>query len=149
MTGALKLDEKDREIADLLRQDAWMTNVQIGERVHLSPSAVQRRVERMRSSGVITGAHASVSPALNGRKIRIYLMVELNDDSQSSLQAVVQKLRAHPEVKEVDLLAGTFDLILVGDFDDMESFSDFAMRTLNTDRNIRHCHTLTRLKKLI
>jgi len=149
MAEELKLDEKDRDIADLLRQDAWMTHVQIGERVNLSPSAVQRRVERMRSAGAITGARASVSPKMLGRKIRIYVLIELHDDSGPSLDAIVRDLRAFPEIAEVDLLAGIYDLILAADFSDMESFADFAMEKLNTNKNIRHCHTLTRLKNLI
>lgn len=149
MNDQPKLDQKDREIANLLRKDAWLTNVQVGEKVNLSPSAVQRRIERMRASGVITGARATVSPASVGRKIRIYVMIELHDDSKPSLDAIASQLRDRPEVVEVDLLAGVFDLILIADFDDMECFADFAMEKLNTNPNIKHCHTLTRLKNIL
>ena len=149
MAGQQKLDQKDREIAGLLQQDAWMTNAQVGDRVNLSPSAVQRRIERLRAIGAIAGARALLDPALFGRKIRIYVMIELHDDSASSLDAIVRDLCGFPEVVEVNLLTGIFDLILIADFADMESYADFAMEKLNINRNIKHCHTLTRLKNLV
>ena len=54
-----------------------------------------------------------------------------------------------PEVAEVDLVTGKFDLVVALDMEDMESFSEFAMNSLNQNANIKHCWTLTRLKKLI
>ena len=44
------LDARDRQIVSLLQGDAWLTYVELAARVHLSASAVQRRVERMRAS---------------------------------------------------------------------------------------------------
>ena len=68
-----KIDDKDREIIRLLKDDAWLTHTKIGEAINLSPSAVQRRFERLRAHGIITGASASMGgmpPRPSGQRSR-------------------------------------------------------------------------------
>ena len=149
MTDERPLDGKDFQIIDLLAEDAWLTHTKISEAVHLSASAVQRRIDRLKSKGVITGARATVDRSKLQRRLRIYLLLELRDDGHSKLQALVDGLNSHSEVSDVDLLAGKFDILVTLDCQDTESFSEFAMRTINKNPNVRHCWTMTRLKKLM
>ena len=142
------LDEKDIAILELLEEDAWLTHVQIGERVHLSASAVQRRIEKLRSNGVIRGAKAVLDKRQMGKGLRVYLVLELNDDSRGSLERIVSDLEGYDEVVSVDLVSGKFDLVMALDCTDTESFTEFAMDRLNSNPNIRHCWTLMRLKNL-
>ena len=142
------LDDKDLQLVNLLQRDAWMTYAQIGDSVHLSASAVQRRIEKLKKAGIITGATATIDPSVLGRKIRNYLLLELHDDSKRALDRMVNELRACEEIAFVDLVTGKFDIIMAMDSVDMESFADFAMNKLNANPNIRHCWTLTRLKQL-
>lgn len=149
MTAARPLDEKDLEILKQLQKDAWITHTALGEIVHLSASAVQRRIQRLRADGVITGARATVDEAKTGRGLRVYLLLELHDDSAPSLEALANQLRSYPEITLVDLLSGKFDILVVLDCRDMDSFTDIAMTTINHDTNVRHCWTLMRLKTLV
>ncbi len=148
MTANRPLDEKDLEILRLLQDDAWTTHTALGEIVHLSASAVQRRIRRLRSEGVITGARATVDTSKIGHGLRVYLLLELHDDGAKSLEALEKELAAYPEITRVDLLSGKFDIIVVLDCRDMERFSDIAMTTINRNSNVRHCWTLTKLKTL-
>ena len=86
MTGNRPLDDKDLEILKRLQDDAWITHSELGEHVHLSASAVQRRIRRLREDGVITGARAVVDPARTGQGLRVYLMLELHSDSAENLE---------------------------------------------------------------
>ena len=142
------MDKKDEEIIALLVDDAWLTHSKIGEAVNLSPSAVQRRIERLRANGVITGASVQIDPSALGRKTRLYFLLELNSDSGAHLNALVDKLSAVPEVSSIELLAGKFDVLLTVDCEDAETFFEIAMAALNDNENVRHCWTLTRLKSL-
>lgn len=149
MSEKPRLDDKDREIVRMLREDAWLTHTKISEAIHLSPSAVQRRFERLRAQGVITGARAVIDPSALGRRLRMHLLLELHNDSHEQLEALVDKLKAHEEVSHIDLTLGKFDILLTVDCEDTDAFSDFAMSALNKDKNIKHCFTLTKLKTLI
>lgn len=142
-------DEKDLEIVRLLMDDAWLTQAQIGERVNLSPSAVQRRIDRLRASGVITGATATIDPAALRKPTRLYLLLELNDDGKASLDHLVDSLKQGGDISSVDLLAGAHDVLVTVDCDDIEAFFDYAMEALNENTNVRHCSTLTRIRRLL
>lgn len=144
-----RLDDKDLRIVQMLREDAWSTCRQIGEAVHLSASAVQRRITSLKKQGVITGARATIDAALAGQRLRMFLLLELREDNAPALESLVAALRDQPEVSGVDLLAGKFDVLLTLDCEDTERFSELAMRLVNTDPNVRHCWTLTRIKQLL
>jgi DNA-binding Lrp family transcriptional regulator len=55
-------DNRDRQLLDLLKADAWLTYAALGERVNLSASAVQRRVERLIADGTLRGARSICWP---------------------------------------------------------------------------------------
>ena len=145
----IDLDDKDLRILDLLSEDAWLTHAEIGDEVHLSVSAIQRRVKRLRENGILTGAKASVDRAGMRNSLRLYLLLELRNDSREALDSLSTKLKKHTLVTEVSLLAGKFDVIVIVDCDCMETFTDFAMHAINENENVRHCWTLTRLKELV
>lgn len=149
MMNAMQLDPKDQTILGLLQEDAWLTHAKIGEQVNLSPSAVQRRIERLREKGILTGAKATIAAPALKKMLRVYLMLELHNDGAQKLQALTNELKTHREVIGLELLLGKFDILLTLDCNDTEHFSDFAMTVLNKNENIRHCWTLTRLKALI
>ena len=65
----ISIDHIDREILSILQSDgriAWQT---LGDRVHLSPTAVADRVRRLTKAGVITGFGARVNQAALGRSL--------------------------------------------------------------------------------
>ena len=61
------LDRFDRQLLDLVQQDAALTAEQLAEHVSLSPSAIQRRLRRLRDQGVIVRQVAVLDAAQVGR----------------------------------------------------------------------------------
>ena len=57
------MDSKDRQILRALQQDGRMTNLELAERVNLSPSPCLRRLRNLEASGAIRGFHADVDRA--------------------------------------------------------------------------------------
>ncbi|MGL4445859.1 MAG: Lrp/AsnC family transcriptional regulator, partial [Alsobacter sp.] len=51
----IDLDARDRAILGLLQQDGRITNAELADRVHLSPSACLRRVKILEESGLVKG----------------------------------------------------------------------------------------------
>lgn len=147
MSETTQIDERDLKIVRLLQENAWRTHAEIGELIHLSPSAVQRRIERLRERGVITGAQARIDWSVLTNQTRMYFVIELVNDGAAALRQITEELKANPEVIEIDLVAGRFDLVVMVDTANTETFFDFAMKTLNDNENVRHCWSLTRLKK--
>jgi Lrp/AsnC family leucine-responsive transcriptional regulator len=142
------LDPLDRRILDALAHDAWLTYAALSDRVGLSASAVQRRVERLIADGVLRGAKAIVDHISLGRPLRLYVLVELRDESSTALRAFTKRLAATPGLVEAHYLAGDADVIIVLQMASMAEYADFAGQLLNGNPNVRRYKTLTSLHPL-
>ena len=73
----LRVDRIDHAIIDELTANARLSNVELAERVNLSPSPCLRRVRALEDAGVIRGYHADVDPAAVGRGFEVSVLIEL------------------------------------------------------------------------
>ena len=103
------MDQIDRKIVALLREDARRSFGDIGERVSLSAPAVKRRVDRLRAAGAIRGFTAVVDHAALGSTTEA--LVELFYAPGTLLDAVAETLMQHPEVVEAWSVTGEPDAI--------------------------------------
>jgi DNA-binding Lrp family transcriptional regulator len=98
------LDQIDRRIVALMREDARRSFQDIGRRVGLSAPAVKRRVDRLEASGVIRGYTALVDPAALGWTTRG--LVSLFCEGRMTADEVRAAVSPHPEVAAAYTLAG-------------------------------------------
>ena len=91
-----KLDAIDRALLEVLQVDAKLTNLELAERVHLSPSACLRRVKALEESGVIAQYVALIDPKTVGRHGTSYTIVNLEKLTRSTMDTFEQAIRAVP-----------------------------------------------------
>jgi len=111
MDGHQAVDDIDRQIIALLREDARRSFQDIGGHVALSAPAVKRRVDRLRRDGVITGFTAVVDPRRFGWQTQA--IVELTTEGRFSGTDVLAAIRSHPEVAAAYTVAGQASAILI------------------------------------
>lgn len=145
----MRLDERDEKLVAALARDAWLSYGELGRAVNLSASAVQRRVEKLISAGVIQGARACIAPEALGKPLRLYVLVELTEESKSAIAAFTKRLSGSRDVEEAHYVAGVFDVIVVIQTASMAGFADFAETHLNGNALVRRYKTLTSLRPLI
>jgi DNA-binding Lrp family transcriptional regulator len=143
------LDDRDRRIVALLRTDAWLSYAQLSQRVNLSASAVQRRVERMIAAGIILGAKAEVALAESEAPLTVFLLIELADESRQGLQRFSNTIGANPAVVEALYVTGEVDVVLKLRLADMAAYDRFVEAHINTSPLIRRFKTLTALRPLM
>jgi DNA-binding Lrp family transcriptional regulator len=103
-------DELDRRIVAALVADGRATYAEIGARVGLSAPAVKRRVDRLRSSGAITGFSATVDPGMLGWTTEAY--VELFCRGRTSPADIATAVSKYPEVTGAATITGESDALL-------------------------------------
>lgn len=108
----VELDDVDRQILEHLQVDAGLTNVDLAERVGLSPSACLRRVQRLESSGVVAGRVLLIDPVAIGRPLQVFVEITLESQSEAYLDGFESAVQTVPEVMSCHLLAGDFDYLL-------------------------------------
>jgi DNA-binding Lrp family transcriptional regulator len=140
-------DDRDRRILNLLKADAWLTYAALGERVNLSASAVQRRVERLIADGVVRGARADVATEPHAG-LTVYLLAELADDNEATIQRAAETICRASEVSEAHYVTGEADLLLKLELADMAHYDRFLATHLNAQPAIRRFKTLASLRLL-
>lgn len=108
----LELDARDRTILRLLQRDGRMTNADLAEKVHLSPSACLRRVRQLEESGLIRDYVMLLDDRLAGFPGTAFVFVSLDQQGRSSLEGFEQSVHSHPEILECHLLAGAHDYLM-------------------------------------
>ncbi|WP_028468968.1 Lrp/AsnC family transcriptional regulator [Neptunomonas japonica] len=81
------MNKVDYKIASLLQQDGRLSNVELSDKIDLSPSPCLRRVKKLEEEGVITGYYAALDRQLVGLGMTIFVDVSLdNHRDEASLQ---------------------------------------------------------------
>lgn len=148
-TETVTLDAIDRKILDVLQDDNRITNLELADKVGLSPPPCLRRVRRLRELGVIARDVAILDPAKVGHGIIAFVMVELDRQREDVLAAFERRIAAEPAVQQCYFVSGEADYMLVVTCPDMEAYNGFARRVLATEHNIKRFRTsfnLTRVK---
>ncbi len=145
---AKTLDDRDRRILDLLKTDAWLSYIAIAERVNLSASAVQRRVERLMGDGTIRGAKAEVNLPGTSERLSVYLLVELRDDTAATIKAFTRTMNALEQVVGADYVTGEADVVLKVVVADMAAYDRIVRRHVNHSPLVRRFKTLAVLRRL-
>ena len=142
-----RLDDRDRQILTLLRRDAWLTYAALAERVHLSASAVQRRVERLIGLGVLLGAQARIADDPE-EALTVYVLAELADDSAQTIKRFAKAISTASEVREAHYVTGEADVMLKLSVDDMAHYDRFVAAHINAHGSVRRFKTLVALRPL-
>ena len=135
-----KLDRHDRTILCLLQDNALRTADELAAHVPLSPSAIARRVRRMREEGVIVADRAVVSERI-GPYLTALVDIQLAKHGLAEVDGLVQRLSVRPEVQMVMEIAGQVDVALVIAVRDMDAFNAFADEVLADDPVVRRYET--------
>jgi DNA-binding Lrp family transcriptional regulator len=136
------LDRFDLQLLNLVQRDDARTADQLAAQVALSPSALARRLRRLRATGVIARTIALLSPVLTSRRLRAIVHVQLSEHAdQRGKQALLGRIRDVPQIQFCYELAGVYDLLLLFDCSHMDEFTDIAEAVLVADPTVRRYET--------
>ena len=106
----MQLDVVDQRIVALLIADARSSYAEIGAKVSLSAPAVKRRVDRLRSTGVIKGFTTVIEPSALGWTTEAF--VELFCTGRTTPAQITVATRRHPEVVGAYTVSGQADALV-------------------------------------
>lgn len=126
------MDAIDAKILHALESDGRISNLQLAERVGLSPSACLRRVQCLEADGVIRGYRAVLDRARLGAGLTIFVMVGLSGQLKRDAQAFEQAMASAPEVRECHNITGSVEYLLRVEVADLGAYKHFHSETLGT-----------------
>jgi DNA-binding Lrp family transcriptional regulator len=108
----VKLDSIDAAILEALQADGRLSNLELAQRVHLSPSACLRRVKQLEESGVIAGYVALLNPKAVGAHGTSFTIVNLETLGGNALDRFEQAVRDEPRILDCYYVAGSNDYLI-------------------------------------
>lgn len=142
----MSLDAIDQRIVSALRDDGRASFADIGALVGLSAPAVKRRVDRLRSSGVITGFTAVVEPAALGWTTEAY--VELYCQGKTSPTTIAAAVLRHAEVIDACTVSGEADALIHVVAADVKHFEE-ALERIGAEKFVVRTKSVLVLSRLL
>lgn len=145
----IDLDQTDLRILAELQQDARLTNVDLAERVHLSPSPCLRRTKRLEEAGVIRGYRADLDRDKIGLGLTVFVEIKVDRHSRQNADALARALAAMPEVVSCCMVSGAADFLVelvVPDLTAYEQLLSDRLLTLPMVADIRSNFALRMIK---
>lgn len=134
MTG---LDDTDRALVSLLRENARMPVAALAQALGVSRGTAQARLDRLVERGVVLGFTLRLRPDADPRRVRAITTVAVEGERT---QAVVRSLRGMPEVAAIHSTNGRWDLVVELATEDLAGF-DAALQRLRMVRGIANTET--------
>jgi len=135
------LDEFDLKLLDAIQRNSRLTAAQLAEKVCLSPSAVQRRLYRLRERKIIEAEVAIVSPEALGQSLTAIVEVTLDTDRPKVVEEFQRAIQTAPEVMQGYYVTGNADYILVITARNMADYEAFALRFLSKRPHVKYFRT--------
>ena len=135
-------DNFDLKLLNALQADADRTAEQLAEIVALSPSAIARRIRRLRESGAIARTVVLISSDILDRRLRALIRLQLHEHEQAAdFTEFRNRLKARDEVQLCLEVSGSDDMVLLVTCRDMAEFNAFADAELAASPIVRRYET--------
>lgn len=145
----MDLTDADRKILRELQAEGRLTNVELAARTNMSESPCLRRTRALEDAGIIKGYRAVVDPARVGLPIYAYILVNLDQRSETDTRRFFDAVAKEPRVIECAAITGASDLILRVVARHIEDLADLTMHgilRLPTVKDIASCIVLKTIK---
>ena len=134
-------DKIDHRILHVLQKDGRISNLQLAEQVHLSPSAVFERVKRLQREGYILGYQARLSHEKLGMEVVAFVEVQLERMNPDVMERFEEAVRQRASILECYLIAGTFDYLLKVLVSDMHACRELVASEISKLPGVREART--------
>ena len=132
---SVKLDEKDLAILKLIQENSKLTAKQIAKKTGTPLTTVFAKTKRMEEFGIIKEYRAIVAPEKLGAGTAAFILASVSyrakaDDAPISQRVVAEEISKFPEVQEVHIITGDWDLLVKLRGENVDSIGKFVVDKL-------------------
>ena len=147
MTVTGQLDAIDWRILRTLQDNGRITNVELAEKVGLSPPPCLRRVRALEEAGYIAGYRAMLSAEKLGYEVMVFAMVGLKSQAEAELTQFIERVKRWPLVRECYAVSGEADFMLKCVGPNLHTMQDFIIKDLTAAANVDSVKTTLILRR--
>jgi Lrp/AsnC family leucine-responsive transcriptional regulator len=150
MQELIKLDRIDKNILQLMQDNARITNLELAERVGLSATPCSRRVKRLEESGIIDKHVTLLKPAMLGLKLTAMIGITMDRHTPERFDNFERSIATLPEVMECLIVTGqSADFLLKVVVRDMQHYEQFLLGQLTRLEGVTGVHSSFVLREIV
>lgn len=146
----IELDRTDKKILQLMQDNARITNLELADKVGLSPTPCLRRVKRLEESGVIERHVTLLNAEKLGLSLVAYIGISMDRHTPDRFESFEKAINEMPEILECAIVTGQdADFLLKVVVRDMRHYEEFLLGHLTRLDGVTGVHTSFVLRKLV
>ena len=146
----MKLDRTDKRILDEIQQNARISNLELADKIGLSPSPCSRRVKQLEDEGFIDRHVTLLNQLKLGLKLIAMVQVSMDRHTPDRFENFETHVKSWPEVLECYLITGqTADYLLKVIVQDMEAYQTFLLDKLTRIEGVTGVQSSFVLRKAV
>lgn len=143
----IEVDDFDLKILRAIQKDARIAQSELGESVGLSTAAVNRRLKKLKSNGVIKQYTALLNQNALGFGLTIIANIEVESEQTHELDATRRSFETCPFIQQCYYVTGEWDFVLVFAVKDMEQYTELTRELFFDSPNVKRFKTLVSMSK--
>lgn len=145
----MKLDRLDKRILREIQRNGTITNLELAERIGLSPSPCARRVKQLEDAGIILGRVTLLDPKKLDLKLTALIQISMDRHTPDRFEKFEEQIRSYAEVTECLLITGqSADYQLKVVVPDMEYYQEFLLNKITRIEGVTDVHSSFMLREV-
>jgi len=135
-----RLDSGDITVLRIIQDNCRLTAREISDRTGLPVTTVFAKIKRIERLGLITGYHATLKAAELGASTTAYVFASFahkTEEGAVSQRKVAKRIADFPEVQEVHIVSGEWDILIKVKANDVDSIGKFVVDKLRLVEGIQ------------
>jgi Lrp/AsnC family transcriptional regulator, leucine-responsive regulatory protein len=145
---AVELDDFDLRILAVVQRNNQTPHREIGEQVSLSVPSVARRLQRLRSAGVISHDRSTLDPDALGTRVTVIAHVSAESEAIELLDEMKARFEACEQIQQCYYVTGDVDFILIFCTRDMAEYTALTRTLFFAAGNVRSFRTFVAMERV-
>jgi len=146
----MKLDRTDKRILNELQHNARISNLELADKIGLSPSPCSRRVKQLEDDGYINKHVTLLNQSKLGLKLIAMVQVSMDKHTPDRFENFESHINDWPEVLECYLITGqSADYLLKIIVPDMDAYQAFLLGKLTRIEGVSGVQSSFVLRKAV
>jgi Lrp/AsnC family leucine-responsive transcriptional regulator len=144
------LDSIDRQILREMQKDGRLSNLDLAERVGLSPTPCARRVKSLEETGFIARHVTLLNPQALGLNLKAIVSISMDRHTPDRFECFERAIVGMPEVLECSIVTGqAADFLLTVIVRDMRHYEEFLLGRLTKLEGVSGVHSSFVLRQIL